>query len=407
MRRIALSIVLLLALLLVPAAAFAQDDACSGPLDLDSGFLADSREANMAVESSATQAGINISLLNAPSLPAELAFNMTIDGEFALDPDITARMMALQDADPADAAENIEELFNIVVEMYQTIAFNMDMDLGLSTDLANLIAVNSGLPSGFLPSSISLPTRMSEGFMYFNVDDIAASFDAPPGVEGWFGIDYGTLMADAVDQALAQIEAGAAPDDSIAAMGTSVGAGMALQESIKQYASARAVGVTEFDGVEVCEVHTTYDVAGFLSDPAFVSLLTEQMKTQIAMQEEMGVSDDEVPLTEGDIEMISQMLPMLAPMLLSGLIAESTQLIGVDDLLVRATETHIDWDMGSLLSMAAAMMEPGSAPADLGSAPVFSMSVVSEVSNFNEPFEVETPDPVQIIPLEALQEGME
>lgn len=406
MRRIALTIVLLLSFLLVPAAAFAQDDECTGPLDLDSGLLADSREAMMALTSYATEAGVDISLTDAPSLPSELAFNMLINGEFAIDPDLTERMQALQGMDPAEMEENVEEILGLIVELYQTIAFNMEMDLGFSTDLANLIAVNSGLPSGFLPSSISLPTRMSEGFFYFNVDDIAENFDVPPGVEGWFGMDYGTLMADAIDQAMVQMEEGAAAG-GVAEMATSMGAGMAMQEAIKQYASAEAIGVSELDGVEVCEVQTTYDIAGFLSDPAFISMITEQMKMQMAMQEEMGMPEGEMPMTEADIDMVADMVPMLAPMLLSGLIAETTSYIGLEDALVYSSATDIDWDMGSLLSMAAAMMEPGSAPAEMSAAPVFSMSVTQENSAFDEPFEVVTPDPVQIIPLDQLEQSMD
>ncbi len=406
MRRIALTFLLLMSFLLVPAAAFAQTDECSGPLDFDSGLLADSREAMMALESYATNADIGISLLDAPNLPNRLTFDLGLDGEFALDPELTARMQALQDLDPAEAEANIDEIFGVIVELYQTIAFNMDMKIDMSDDLADLIAANARVSRGMIPSTVNLPTRMTEGFFYFDVDDIARNFEVPPGVEGWFGIDYGTLMADSIDQALAALEAGEAAG-SVGDMATSMGATMALQESIKQYASAEAVGTSRESGTDVCEVVVTYDIAGFLSDPAFISMITDQMKAQVAMQEEMGVQEGQAPMSEADIEMISSMAPMLAPMLLSGLVAESTSLIGLEDALVYSSETNIEWDMGSLMSVAAAMMNPGSAPEQPRNAPVFAMSVSQENSSFDEPFEVEVPDPVQIIPLEAVQQSAE
>lgn len=402
MRRIVLCLVLLLGTLLIPATAFAQDD-CTGTIDPESEFLTFSKEAMAALSSYATSAGMRVDLVNAPGLPAELSTTMNVDGQFAIDPDLTARFMEFQEIDPADMQESLYEMMDMVVELYQTMAFNMDLDIGFSTDLANLIAASSGLPS--FPSSISMPSRMADGFMYFNVDSFAGEFGAPEDVQGWFGIDYGTMMADSVDEMLAALEDGGSEVESaMASSMASVGSMMVMQQAAKDYVSITGEGIDTVDGVDVCILTSSYDLAGFLADPAFINMMVEQMKMQMAMQEEMG-TEDEMPMAEEDIEMVAQMLPMLAPMLLSGLTLESVQSIGVEDGLVRSSETVLEWDMASLASMLGALMEQSGdvSPLDPENPIYFALSVVSENSDFDEEFEVEVPDPVQIIPLESLQ----
>jgi len=404
MRRIVLCLVLLLGTLLIPATAFAQDE-CTGAIDPESEFLTFSKEAMAALSSYATSSGLRVDIVNAPGLPAELSTTMDIDGQFAINPELTARFMELQEMDPADMQGNLAEIMDMVVELYQTMAFNMDMNIGFSTDLANMIAASSDLPS--FPSSISLPTRMVDGFMYFNVDSVASQFNAPEEVQGWIGIDYGTLMADSVDEMMSAMEDGGSEvDAAMASSMASVGSIFALQQAAQEYVSIEGEGIETLDGVDVCVLSSSYDLAGFLADPAFISMMVEQMKTQMAMQEEMG-AEGEMPMTEGDVEMVAQMLPMLAPMLLSGLTLENVQSIGVDDGLVRSTETVMEWDMASLANMLGAMMAQSGeeSPLDPNNPPHFLLSVVSENSAFDEEFEVEVPDPVQIIPLEALQES--
>lgn len=404
--RIMLCLVLLLGTLLIPATAFAQDE-CTGRLDPEGEFLTFSQEAMASVSSYASELGMNITLENGPGLPSELGASVSMAGEFAINPEWMAEMMAFQDMDAEEAAENIDSMMELIVELYQTMAFNLDMELGFSTDLANMIAASSGLAS--FPSSIALPVRMSEGFMYMNLDDIAANFEVEEGVEGWIGIDYGTLMSETLNEAMASMEEGSAEiDAATASMAASIGGSFAMQDAIKQYMTVIAEGVSDLDGVEVCEVSTTIDLAGFLADPAFISMMTDQMMMQMAMQEDMGAGD-EMPMTEADIEMVAQMLPMLAPMLLTGLEMESVSWIGVEDGLVYANEGALSWDMSSLANMAAAMAAQSgeAAPLDADNPPFFAIEWASENSAFDEEFEVETPDPVQIIPLEALQSEMD
>lgn len=402
MRRIVLVLVLLLGTLLIPATAFAQDE-CTGILDPEEGIMLASKEAMAALSTYATEAGMSFSLVNGPSLPKELSASMDFDGQFAVDPALTARLMEYQEMDAADMADSVGDLMEIIVELYQTVAFTMDLNLGVSTDLGNMIAASSGLAS--FPSSISLPTRMSEGFMYFNMDNVAEQFEVPEEVQGWFAIDYGTLMADSVDQMMTALEEGSGSDDTLAASMASMGSMMALQKSAQQYVTIVANGTDEVDGVEVCEVVSTYDLAGFLSDPAFIEMMVDQMTMQIEMQAAEG--SEEIAMTEQDIEMVAQMLPMLAPMLLSGLELESTQLIGVEDYLVYSSDALLEWDMASLANMLGAMMaQSGEAsPLDPDNPPYLAISVASNNSAFDEEFEVEVPDPVTIIPLEALQEA--
>lgn len=382
MRRIMLSLLLLLGLLLVPSAAFAQDE-CTGEIDPESDFLTKSEAAMLDVESHTSTTAFDVSLINAPSLPAELVLNVTMDGSYALDPEVTRALTELGKMEDSTADAMVEDLTGLLVTLYEKLSLDMNFDLEISDDLGALIAGTSGAPAKMIPSALTVPFRMVDGFFYMNLDDVAAQIEGT-GVEGWIGFDMATMMAESINASMAQMESGDMPTDMMSmSLGSSMAMQVALGETAKEYTSIEGLGISEVDGEEVCELEYTFDLAGFVSSPAFIEMIVAQMEMQMEMQKAMGGA--EMPVTDEDMAMVTQMLPMFAPMLLSGLEFATVSSIGVEDGLVRASETRVEWDLGSVASMATALMQPGStqeAPA-AGESPFFSMHITSQSSAFN------------------------
>jgi hypothetical protein len=405
MRRGLLALLVLLALVLAPTAAFAQDEpvelpvACGNLPDEDCDFLRESARAMQELTSYAASLDMGMSLLNVPGLPSDLSISLGTNGAFSMNPELTARMVALQAASQTDSMAALQEMMDLVVDLYNEIAFDLVFDLGISRDIESLLSQSAGMP---VPGDVTVPMRMADGFLYINLEDIGGEVAGMEGV-GWIGIDYGTLMSDAVNQAVTQLEAGGAMDPTSMSMAGSLNLSLNrdLQDAVNAYTDAERLDDTTVDGVDAAQFRWDFDLAGFVTDPAFLDMMVQQIEMQLAMQEAMG--QEAPPLTDADIQMVTDMLPMLAPMLLSGLQFETVSNIGLDDGYVYSTETHVEWDMSTVIQMAA--MAQGQQVQRGAEAPVFTFHVRSENSGFNEPFEIEVPEDAIIIPLDQLQAG--
>lgn len=408
MRRGLLALLVLLALVLAPTAAFAQDEpvelpvACGSLADEDCAFLEMSALAMRELSSYAATVDLSMSLRNLPTLPADLSVSINTDGAFAVDPELAARMAALQMADQSDMEATMQEMMDLVVDLYYDIAFDMTFDLGISSDIASLLSQSAGVA---IPEELSLPMRMLDGFVYVNLDDVGSKVEEAQGVSGWIGIDYGTLMSDAVEGAMAQMEKGGAMDPTNLSVASSLNMSLNkdLQEAARAYTEVERLDDVTVDGVDAAQFRSSFDLAGFITDPAFLDMVLQQIQTQMEMQAAMG--QDVPPVSDADIQMVTDMLPMVAPMLLSGLEFDTVSTIGIEDGYVLSTETNVSWDLATVVTMAAAAQGQQIRPQRGADAPVFEFFVRAENSAFNEPVEVEVPEDVQIIPLDQLQQS--
>ncbi len=406
-RKLFLALMTALFLVSIPGAAFAQEEVssqvhCGDLPEEDCALLVESRMAMSALTSYSAQLELDMSLTDVPTLPGDLSFGLSSDGVFHVDPAWMADMAELQMTPPEDLAEDPEMLADVLSEMYFAIAFDVALDLGMSEDLAQLLSLQAGVP---FPESLTLPMRMTEGYFYLNVDDLAQAIPEAEGISGWLGIDLGTLMSEAVRQGMTQMEQGDMPTNpAMAGMGViGVQQNAEIQEVINEYTQVERLDDAEIDGVEVAQFRSTFDLAGFLSSPVVLGMFMEQMKAQMEADPAMA---GQVPLTEQDMEMITSMAPMMLPMLLGGFEAETLTGIGLEDKYVYSTETHVHWDLSTIANMAAAMNQGGPARSRPGaSMPMYTLDLTATNGDFDDAPEVEAPEDAIIIPLDALQPG--
>ena len=405
MRRTLLVLTLLMALLAVPMAAFAQDTPTMPPVpcgdlsDDDCAFLEDSRAANQELVAYDASVNFDFSLTDVPNLPQDVSVGLVSDGSFTFSPELAARGMELQSNPPEDAVAMAAEMMDLGLSFYTDSQFDMTWDISLSEDVAALLSQQAGVA---IPEALNLPLRLVDGFFYANVDDLA---QVVPGLSGWIGIDMAGFLSATMEQSMATLEEGMSSMDS-ASIGAMMGSGMAMdpdvQAAVDNNTMVERLDDATIDGVDVAQFVSSFDLGGFLADPVVIDMIVQQAKAQIDMQGEMG--GEAAPLSDEDIQMVSEMLPMLAPMLLSGIQWDTTRSIGLDDLYVYETETNIAWDLGSVIGMAGAMMGDG-ASAGSASDAAFSLYVSTVNSNFGGDVQVDAPEGAMIIPLDQMLEG--
>lgn len=404
MRRTMLLLFLVLGLVVAPTAAFAQSVdlppvPCGNLSDEECSFLQDSREVMQNVSSYSSEVAVDVELTDVPSLPADLGFSLDSVGSFAFVPEINQRMLELQMNPGDDMMANMEELMAATIDFYAESAFDLELSIGFTDDVAALISAASGLP---LPDSLELAMRLVDGNFFLNADTIA-ELTGDPSISGWLGFDMVGLLEQSLG-AMDEMDPAMLEDAGFSAIMGATQSNMAMSEQFNEYVDVERLDDAEIDGVPVAEFLFSFDLAGYVSSPEFLDMLMAQVEQQMAMQEAMG---QEMPMSESDLAMVTDMLPMLAPMLLSGVQWETVASIGIDDGYVYATTTDVSWDLGSLAAMAGSLMG-GDAPSMAAGASDAYFGMTSSASNwgFDEEKEIVAPDDAMMLPLDEMMSEM-
>ncbi|MGL4648323.1 MAG: hypothetical protein ACRC1H_02850 [Caldilineaceae bacterium] len=400
MRRTLLLLLVLLALVVAPLSAFAQDNMppvpCGNLADEDCDFLKESREVMQALETYSADVSVDVSLANVPSLPADAGFSLESSGSFVLSPEVNQAMMEMQQ-DPAAMVENMDEFMQTAIDFYSETQFDMELALGVSEGLADLLAAQAGMP---LPESLDLAMRMVDGVVYINADSIA-ELTGDDSISGWLGIDMVGALEQSTEQMLEAMQSGDMMDPAaLSSALAGVNSQQMMAEQFVEYVDVERLEDSEVDGVAVAQFLYTFDLAGFVASPEFVEMLSAQIEQQMAMQDAMGQAP---PMSEEDLAMITEMLPMFAPMLLSGVEWETVSAIGIEDGYLYTTETSVEWDLAQVASMAGAMMggEMGG-PARGADEAMFSMSVFAQNYDFGADIVIEAPEDATMVPLDGM-----
>lgn len=401
MRRILLVLTLLIALLAMPAAAFAQATpttppvACGDLAKADCTFLQDSQDANRAISTFDADVNLDFSLTDVPNLPKDISFSVASTGSYSVNPDLSTQAMGLESKMATDPAGAAADLLDLGLAFYTDTNFDMTWDITLSKDVAALLSQQAGVA---VPEKLHLPMRMVDGFFYANVDDFAALM---PGAAGWIGFDIAGLMKANLKQSTAALEQGMANMDP-AAMGAMLGSSATmnpeLQAALNANTKVERLDDATVDGVDAAQFRWTFDLPGFITSPAVVKAVVDQAKAQIAAQTAAG---EDPGVTAADLDMVTGMLPMFAPTLLSGINFETNASLGIKDMYVYNTETKVDWDLGSVIGMVGTLMG-GGAPTKVAGKPAFALDVAAQNSNIDGDVKIEAPAGAVIIPLDQL-----
>lgn len=392
-------VVLLVFLLLCSAVpAFAQDlpePFCGDLSEEDCGILSSAQEAALEVGSGVYNSEVNFTLAGVPGLPVEeVSFNLTQDASYALDPELTAQLAAMQMMSAEEMAGNMEEMMDLLLNVYGSLSYDGEMNLTLPEDIAALLSAQAQTT---IPEEIRLQVRVVDGYGYVNLEDLAAF--APPEqaeqLQGWAGIDILSLMKAGLQEGMQ----GGAMDSSMAGFG--VGNFLNSEEGRAMIEPYLMVSREDDDTVgdqDVAVFTNKVDVGKFVGSPLFRDLVISQLDTINAAAE--------TNMTEQEVTEMLTMLSFVGPMLFAGLDFHTTQAIGLEDFYTYQSDFVFAWDLSSLVAVAKMVDSDGQMglSAMMGDvAPVINLEIATAASEHNNAPEITTPEDAQIIPLEALQ----
>ena len=149
--------------------------------------MADVESMTMGLQLDAAMSGI-------PEFADEdLMFGMTMDMVVHLDPVFNEQMRALAMSGPEELLAAQDELAQMVVEFYNTLAMDMDMEMVLPGAFLQALEAEEDV---VLPGTMAFQTRMVDGYVYINTDVLAESIPElaaemeSEGIEGWIGFDF-------------------------------------------------------------------------------------------------------------------------------------------------------------------------------------------------------------------------
>ena len=395
-------VVLLVFLLLCSAVpAFAQDlpePFCGKLTEEDCGILTSSQEAMQEVGSGVYNSEINFLLSGVPGLPVkEISFNVTQDATYALDPELSVQLAEMQTMTPEEMADNMEEMVDLLLEVYGSLAYDGVMHLTMPEELAAFISAQAQTK---VPEEIQLQVRMVDGYGYLNLEDLAVfAPDNADQLQGWAGIDLLSIMKAGLQQSLQQ---GAMDTSQMGPMaGLSIGNLLGSEENralIEPYIAVERQRDDTAGDQDVAVFQTTFNMGGFVGSPLFRDLVVSQLPTinQLA----------ETNLTEQEVTESLTMLSFVGPMLFTGLDFHSSRAIGLEDFFVYKSDFVFDWDLSSLVGVARMVDSDGQMGLStmLGdTAPVINFEVSTAASEHNTAPEITAPEDAQIIPPEAFQ----
>ena len=263
---------------LLVAPAFAQDATPAFPVfcgDLATDDCAILEEATLAAQdlrSYAMDMMLDFSITGIPDLPADpLAFNVALDGRFLLDESahaVSQRLQLLQSGAEEDRLALLEEMPDLMLDLYSGVNFDMTMTYTLPPELAALMSDDADVQ---FPETLSFDMRMIDGMMYINLSDLR---DLMPESDDtltsdWIGMDYIGMLE-------MQMEDVAGRTDESMLAGMAGGLVMAqMMQDMQEYVTVERLADVDRDGQQAAVFAYTPDVPGFFASDVFVNLLSE------------------------------------------------------------------------------------------------------------------------------------
>jgi hypothetical protein len=399
-----LAAILLSFALLWPAAALAQDEFiplpapfCGGLSDPDCQLLTDSQELMRYVSSMRSALVVKSGLVGIPDIADEdMMFDMTMDMTMHLDPALSETMRAATQGE--GAASSMAELSDLIVEFYETLEMDIEMQMSLPRILRDAIEADEGL---VFPANLFMRVRMVDGYVYIDTDALAESFPQlradleSARISGWIGFDMAGQLAQ-------QMAIGDEPvDDS---MLQSVQTSMVFNQLIadetvrallEPYVTVERLDDEERNGESVAVFATSVNLARLVTRPEFTQLLRQAAEGVIAASGE-SVDQQELGMAILGIQLLSNMLAR-------SFTFEILQVVGIDTPYLHDYSLFVQFDLSSLLTFLA--MSGEEIPPELrGAIPIFTLDVDASYSDFDAAPAIEKPAGARIMPLDSLDE---
>jgi hypothetical protein len=385
MKRSLLTISLVLIFLMMfSGSAFAQDPMphvfCGELVEDDCAILVESQEAMMALTSGTTASEMSIFIAGIPDAPVdELAFNLSSNSAFTIDPAVTEMVAAMQGMSEEMMADP-GALLEMMASLYGGVENEGEITIELSDGFVELLTADSGLD---IPATFSIGMSIVDGVLYVNLGDLADVTPEAALLDAWYGIDMVELLGMLAE------EAGALDPTQLNAMSTGLFFSAGMQGgngAFDEFVEIERLEDDEIDDQTVAVFLSTFDFAGFLASPVFRDMVMMQM-------EQSGT-----PMDPEELDQTLSMVGLFAPMLLTDLDAGSVQVIGLEDYFLHQTQTYFNWDLSALAALA---------PDQFETAPMIEFEAFSENGDFNADIEIMAPEGALVIPTEVILTALE
>ena len=392
-----LSCLLFAFLLLLPTAPVAAQDAQPAPIVLcgelaaeDCAILQASALAMQEVTASRFALTMTAEMAGIPEMqPDPLALSVEMAGALAMDDEALAAaqaMATLYRSEPGTDAPTPEMLRQLMVDLYAGLNYDLQMQLTLPPEVAAAMSQEAEVD---FPSVLDFSVRMVDGMVYFDISDFKPMAPELEQVSAdWLGFD----MVGMMELSLADV-----PEGGTGALASSAAAGVFATQLVTLMQAYVAVERREnvaLDGQEGAVFVTTPDLGQLLGSDEFQAMVTQMVALSAPEAENMSPEE----LAQG-----LSMLGLMAPVIFRDLTLQSTSTIGLDDSYLYASHLLLDWDLSSVMQMAAMSDDSLRDAVDAGLMPAIKFDFDATYSGYGEEIVIEAPKDVEIIPLDMLQ----
>lgn len=405
-----LCIALFTVLLAMPSTAFAKADEqsyCDAVTADDCELISASEEAMEDVTTMTSSTEMAILLRDIPELPISvIGLQYEQDSSMILSDDALALIDDLRAMSPDDA----EELFNnpvAALELYEEMLGGMsmavDMRLQLSDDLATIanMAVQQelGVP---LPETMTFSMIIDDGLMYADLESVS-DFMPEMGamLQGWVGFELAPVLelakAELANQpAQQQIQL----DGMVGSINMSPTGPLVAQigtfdpaNQVTQFLNVEREDDGVINGEDVAVLRTTFDFDAFFESPIFRQLFLQIM----AEQGDVDVAS----LSEAEVDEMIAMVQIMGPVVLQELILDVVEGISLESDYLLSRELLLEWDLTSVLQMAAAT---GEIDMPAGAEPFVGIEANTYIEQINEDIEISAPEGALVLPVAMMLE---
>lgn len=326
--------------------------------------------------SGSTENQVEVFLTGGPLGEQRLSLQLSSAQQFVMTPATAARLRALQALTPEELAAS-PDMATEAMLLPLSMDFSQTMTMAFSPELLSLLTAQLGVS---VPATLTFQTRLIDQVAYIRLADYAVFGTQPEWVPEWLGIELApfitTTMASEVTSPDFDIRDA---QDALVAPGTMMATSIIYHvrpEQLPAYADfmqIAEVGTAELDGRAVKAYRVTWDIPRYVGGPLFAQ--------QIGLAAESGQPTP-----------ASLVLGMASSILLHGLQAEVTQVVGVGDNYLYQMESRVTWD----LSIAGGPL--------LTASPTLGVTARTVNSDLNDVAAIPVPEGAVVPPLNVLMQ---
>ncbi len=387
-----------------PGSGIAQSDLpplpppfCGELAEADCQLLADAQELMRGVQSMKMTLGLDANLTGIPEVADEdLQLGMDMAMTMHVDPALNETMRSITALPPQELLESMDEFSATVVEFYETLGVQLEMEMALPRLLRDALEAEEGV---MLPDNIAMHVRMVDGYAYIDMDALAASFPEmqaeleAEGIDGWIGVDFARQIERDLSGAMAAPDVSALQSMQMSLSFNQMMMDETMRAMLDPYILVERLADEERDGAAVALFRTTLELGDLVADPDFTQLLRQAADAAVAMSDE-PIDEEEVGAGILGVQMLANVLARSAQF-------EIVQSVGLDAPYTYDNRIYLQLDLGGLVTLAA--MGGGDVPTELREAkPIFTFDMNASYSDFDAAPAIEVPENVEILPLDSM-----